>query len=111
MGLSNYCRPSFAAAGISGCGRRKKFPGISCILIRSDRLGGVYVMVAELENFSPPCSGVLVWKFGLSLCSCFVERARVSVLHGAFLVLGSRTNAGLEKKKKALQISAPEMEM
>lgn len=69
-------------------------------------------MVAELENFFSLCSGVLVWKFGLSFCSCCVEQAGVSVLHRAFLVLGSPSlvTYRCRLEKKALQISEPEME-
>lgn len=37
MGLSNYCCPSFAAAGVSGCGG-KRFAVTFCILIRSTSL-------------------------------------------------------------------------
>lgn len=48
------------------------------VLFHSDRDG---------ELFSLP-SGVFVWKFELSFCSCCVVQAGVSILHGAFPVLG-----------------------
>lgn len=111
MGLSNYCRPSFAAAGISGCGRRKKFPVIFCILIRSDRLRVLFCSGRAGEFFFSPCSGVLVWKFGLSFCPCCTKQARVSILHGVLLVRGCPLSVTYKCRleKKALQISELEM--
>lgn len=65
------------------------------VLFRDDRAG-------ELPPRLCPRSGVLVWKFGLSFCSCCVEHAGVRVLTEPCwywgLLYHSRTNAGWNKK-------------